>query len=144
MHGSHLRDSNLISMWLGSFKVPQMILHETQDRDSAASLDIVGVRSSGVSKSPENLVFIKHRFYQVFSFVFNHVLKPAMKSSEHGNIERVLKENLVYSSVIRSSLHPSITITADIYCLLSGTLRAISSLSHFAFTVKSWGSLFTL
>ena len=61
MHGSHLRDSNLISMKTWKFKVPQMILHETQDRDSAIDLDIVGVkefrsqqisRKSGVYKTP--------------------------------------------------------------------------------------------
>lgn len=61
MHGSHLRDSNLISMTTWKFKVPQMILHETQDRDSAVDLDIVGVkefrsqqisRKSGVYKTP--------------------------------------------------------------------------------------------
>ena len=43
------------------FKVPQMILHETQNRDSAIDLDIVGVkkfrsqhisRKSGVYKTP--------------------------------------------------------------------------------------------
>ena len=61
MQWSHLRDSNLIIMKTWEFKVPRMILHETQDRDSAIDLDIVGVkkfrsqhisRKSGVYKTP--------------------------------------------------------------------------------------------